>query len=132
MTGSFSMRTLPVRCATPAADCTFLPSAPLHEAAAQRVPLLRARCRNGYERHELLTPGKPETFRIRMAHVGHTFRAGHRLRLEVSSSSFPMIDPNPNTGRPIATETETRPAQQTVFHDADRPSRLVLPVWRPA
>jgi putative CocE/NonD family hydrolase len=92
--------------------------------------VLRARCRNGYERHELLTPGKPETFRIRMSHVGHTFRAGHRLRLEVSSSCFPMIDPNPNTGRAIATETEVRTAGQTVFHDPDRPSQLRLPVWR--
>jgi putative CocE/NonD family hydrolase len=94
--------------------------------------VLRARCRNGFERHELLTPGEPAEFRIRMSHVGHTFRTGHRVRLEVSSSSFPMIDPNPNTGRPIATETETQPAGQTVFHDAQRPSRLVLPVWRPA
>jgi putative CocE/NonD family hydrolase len=94
--------------------------------------VLRARCRNGFDRHELLTPGEPVEFRIRMSHVGHTFRAGHRLRLEVSSSSFPMIDPNPNTGRPIATETETRPAGQTVFHDAQQPSRLMLPVWRQA
>jgi hypothetical protein len=92
--------------------------------------VLRARCRNGFGHHELLTPGEPAQFRIRMGDVGHMFRAGHRLRLEISSSCFPMIDPNPNTGRPIATETEIRLAEQTVFHDTRYPSRIVLPVWR--
>ena len=92
--------------------------------------VLRARYRNGFEQQQLLTPGKAEALRIRMSHVGHTFLAGHRVRLEISSSSFPMADPNPNTGREIATETECRRAGQTIFHDAQHPSHLVLPVWR--
>jgi hypothetical protein len=56
--------------------------------------------------------------------------AGHRVRLQVSSSNFPRFDRNPNTGDPPAeaTEGDFRSARQTVFHDADRPSFLVLPV----
>ena len=59
--------------------------------------------------------------------------AGHRLRLHVSSSSFPEWEPNPNTGRPVGVDTDAdlRPAHQQVFHDARHPSRLVLPVIPP-
>jgi uncharacterized protein len=92
--------------------------------------VLRARYRKGYERTELLEPGKPDVFRIRLSHVGHTFQPGHRIRLEISSSCVPLVDPNPNTGRDIAAETRCRTAQQTVFHDAERPSHRLLPVWR--
>jgi putative CocE/NonD family hydrolase len=91
--------------------------------------VLRARYRHGFDQPQLLTPGKPERFHIRLSHVGHTFRAGHRIRLEISSSCFPLIDPNPNTGREIATETECRRAHQTILHDAQHPSHLLLPVW---
>jgi predicted acyl esterase len=55
------------------------------------------------------------------------FRAGHRIRLEISSSNFPRFDRNPNTGRAIADETELVKATQTVFHDKDRHSYLLLP-----
>jgi uncharacterized protein len=56
------------------------------------------------------------------------FRRGHRIRLEVSSSNFPRFDRNPNTGKPIATEKETRTAHQTIYHRGDMPSRLILPI----
>jgi putative CocE/NonD family hydrolase len=90
--------------------------------------VIRARYRNGYEREELLTPGKTEEYTIDLGHVGHTFLAGHRIRVEISSSAYPFIAPNANTGNPIATDTASRVAKQTVFHDRTRPSRLVLPV----
>ena len=89
---------------------------------------IRARYRNGFEAEELLTPGQEEEYRIKLGHIGHTFLPGHRIRLEVSSSAYPFFAPNPNTGNPVATDTEWRVAQQTVFHDAGRPSRLILPV----
>jgi predicted acyl esterase len=63
-----------------------------------------------------------------LSHVGHTFLPAHRIRLEVSSSCFPLADPNTNTGADIATDTAPRKAQQTVLHDAAHPSRLLLPV----
>ena len=90
--------------------------------------VIRARYRKGHEHAELLTPGEPAEFRIRLGHTGHSFLPGHRIRLEVSSSCFPMIDPNANTGADFATDTQTQIAQQTVYHDAQRPSRLLLPV----
>jgi putative CocE/NonD family hydrolase len=56
--------------------------------------------------------------------------AGHRLRLHVSSSSFPEWEPNPNTGHPIGVDGEgdLRVAQQSVLHDRLHPTRVVLPV----
>jgi uncharacterized protein len=56
------------------------------------------------------------------------FLRGHRIRLEVSSSNYPRFDRNPNTGRPIATESRPIAATQTVHHSARYPSRLILPV----
>jgi hypothetical protein len=56
------------------------------------------------------------------------FLAGHRIRLEVSSSNFPRYDRNLNTGGRIGFETEWQVAHQTVLHDGSHPSRLVLPI----
>jgi putative CocE/NonD family hydrolase len=60
--------------------------------------------------------------------TSNQFLAGHRIRLEISSSNFPRFDRNPNTGEPFGSTAALRRADQTVFHDAERPSRLVLPV----
>ena len=92
--------------------------------------VLRARYRYGQHRPEPLVPDRPATLPIRLSHVGHTFLPGHRLRLEVSSSCFPMVEPNTNTGTDPATETRVVRAQQSVLHDADNPSHLLLPIWR--
>jgi hypothetical protein len=91
--------------------------------------IVRARYRNGFGKEELLTPGKIEKYTILLRDVGHTFLAGHRLRLEVTSSAFPLVNPNQNTGNPIATDTEWRIAKQTIYHDQDHPSALILPVF---
>lgn len=56
----------------------------------------------------------------------NVFRAGHRIRLQVTSSNFPRWDRNPNTGHPLGADTELRVARQTVFHDQNRASRVVL------
>ena len=89
---------------------------------------IRARYRNGFTAEELLTPGQVEEYRVKLGHVGHTFLRGHRIRIEVTSSAYPFIAPNSNTGNAVATDTEWQIAQQTVYHDARRPSRLILPV----
>jgi uncharacterized protein len=90
--------------------------------------ILRARYREGRDRERLLEPGRPTELRIDLGATSNLFKAGHRIRLEVSSSNFPRFDRNPNTGRAFGEEVELRRAEQTVFHDAARPSRLVLPV----
>jgi putative CocE/NonD family hydrolase len=60
--------------------------------------------------------------------TSNVFNSGHRLRLDVSSSNFPRFDLNANTGEPIGQETHTEVAQNTVWHDREHPSHLVLPV----
>jgi len=92
------------------------------------VGIRRARYRNGYEREELLTPGKVETFRIELFDIAHRFEPGHRIRLEISSSSAPSYAPNQNTGNPVATDIEWKVAHQTVYHDRARASSVTLPV----
>jgi putative CocE/NonD family hydrolase len=90
--------------------------------------ILRARYRESLAEPRLLEPNKPECYTIQLGHIACRFDAGHRIRLEVSSSSFPKYDPNPNTGRPTAFESEIRVAIQQVLHDAACPSRLCVSV----
>jgi predicted acyl esterase len=65
---------------------------------------------------------------LRLGLTAHRFLRGHRIRVHVTSSFFPHLDRNPNTGRSSAVEARLVPARQTVFHDEGRPSRVVLPV----
>ena len=75
-----------------------------------------------------MEPGRAYEYTIRLNPVGILFRRGQRIRLSVSSSDFPNFDRNHNTGRDYWSDPELRPARQTVYHDAARPSRLTLPV----
>jgi putative CocE/NonD family hydrolase len=92
-----------------------------------RTAVLRARYREGYERQVPMAPGVPTELRLRFHDMGHVVLPGHRLKLEVSSST-PGIHPNPNTGADIATDTQWVEAQQRVYYGGARPSRLELPV----
>jgi putative CocE/NonD family hydrolase len=56
------------------------------------------------------------------------FKAGQRIRLQISSGAFPRYTRNPGTGEPAATAVRMLPANQTVYHDATHPSALILPV----
>ena len=60
--------------------------------------------------------------------TSYVFSTGHRIRLEVSSSNFPRFDRNLNSSAPNATVTKISKAKQTVFHEKDYPSALILPV----
>jgi putative CocE/NonD family hydrolase len=90
--------------------------------------LLRARYRKSLTNPELLKPGEVTAFRIDAGVTSNMFLKGHRIRLEISSSNFPRFDRNPNTGRPIADETELVPATQTIHHDHKHESYVLLPV----
>lgn len=92
------------------------------------VAIIRARYRNGLDREVLLTPNQVERYRIEISDLAHAFEPGHRIRLEVTSSAAPFFNPNQNTGNPIATDTVWRVAEQSVYHDRLRPSRIILPV----
>jgi putative CocE/NonD family hydrolase len=90
--------------------------------------ILRARYRNGKTTPALLAPGQPVELTIDVGATSNRFGVGHRIRLEISSSNFPRFDRNPNTGTAFGESAELRRAEQTVFHDRERPSRVVLPV----
>jgi putative CocE/NonD family hydrolase len=97
-------------------------------ARALNDGILRARYRNGATAATLLQPGQPTEITIDLGATSNVFKAGHRIRLEVSSSNFPRFDRNPNTGGVFGEDREVRRAEQTVLHDAAHPSRLVLPI----
>jgi len=90
--------------------------------------ILRARYRNGRGPAQPIKPNEVLEYDIDMWATSNVFKAGHRIRLEISSSNFPRFDRNPNTGGDIATETEMVPALQTIYHDTNRPSHLTISV----
>ncbi|MGE0857829.1 MAG: CocE/NonD family hydrolase [Gammaproteobacteria bacterium] len=92
--------------------------------------ILRARYRESLSAPQPMTPDEVCEVEIDLVATSNLFRAGHRLRLEVSSSNFPRFDRNTNSGGCIATETEADfvVATNRVWHDASRPSHLLLPV----
>ena len=90
--------------------------------------IMQARYRDGFQSSSLIEPGKPYECVVRLNPTGILFRPGHMIRLDVSSSDFPNFDRNHNTGADFWSDAELRVARQTVFHDAERPSRLILPV----
>jgi hypothetical protein len=92
------------------------------------VEVVRARYRDGEDRVELLEPGRVTSIRFTRLVTSNLFRAGHRIRLHVTSSFFPHFDRNPNTGEPIGTSARTEVARQEVHHGASHMSRIVVPV----
>ncbi|MGH3492084.1 MAG: CocE/NonD family hydrolase, partial [Sciscionella sp.] len=92
--------------------------------------ILRVRYRNSLEAPELMEPGQIYEIRIDMLATGLVFAAGHRIRLDVSSSNFPRFDRNTNSGGTIAQDREqdVAVAVNRVHHDREHPSHLVLPV----
>ena len=65
---------------------------------------------------------------IQMGMTACRFPAGHRIRLEITSSDFPNHDRNHNTGKNDLLDPELRAAENTVWHSEEYSSRLVLPV----
>ncbi len=90
--------------------------------------ILRLRYRQSWERPRLIDSEAPVLARIEPFAFSNLFRAGHRLRIDVSSSNYPRFDLNPNTGEPEGEWTHTRIALNRVFVDAARPSRIILPL----
>ncbi len=90
--------------------------------------ILRARYRDSQEIPALLIPGKVYALNIDLWATSNLFRAGHQIRLEVSSSNFPRFDRNLNTGESAATTSKSTSAVNTILHDAAHPSALVLPI----
>ena len=90
--------------------------------------ILRTRYRASLETPKLMTPGEVYRMTIDAGVTSNVFRAGHRIRIEISSSNFPRFDRNPNTGSLSGDNLEMRKATQTVYHDHERHSYLLLPI----
>jgi putative CocE/NonD family hydrolase len=91
--------------------------------------IIRARARAGSNAPEtLITPGAVYEYQIDLWATSNLFRAGHCIRLDVTSSSFPRWDRNPNTGAPLGEDAALAPATQTILHDAAHPSHVLLPL----
>jgi putative CocE/NonD family hydrolase len=90
--------------------------------------ILRLRYRNSQEKPELANPGETYHIAVDLWATSNVFLAGHKLRLEVSSSNFPRFDRNLNTGEEQARGTRMVKATNVIYHDKLRPSALVVPI----
>ena len=90
--------------------------------------ILRARYRNNRRQGELMEPGAVYQLEISLYPTSNLFKNGHRIRLDIASSNFPRFDVNPNTGEPIGLNRLTVVAKNTVYHDRNHPSHVVLPI----
>ena len=90
--------------------------------------IIRARYRDSMATPELMEPGTVYTITFDIGNISHLFEAGHSIRVDISSSNFPKYDRNLNTGGELYTETEWVVAENTIYHDADNPSYIMLPV----
>jgi uncharacterized protein len=90
--------------------------------------VVRGRYRESTAAPVPMEPGKVYNLAMDLWATSNLFKAGHRIRLYVSSSNFPRFDRNRNTGEPIATATRSMKAHQTIYADKEHPSALVLPV----
>lgn len=90
--------------------------------------MIRARYRDSASDPTLMDPGTPYRFTIDLWATSNVFLPGHRIRVEISSSNFPRFDRNLNTGQSFGEGTEGVVADQTIYHQSDRPSCIMLPV----
>lgn len=110
-----------------AAVYDIAPDGSVYRLHPKPAAFVRARFRNGLDAETPLTPGEPTLLRFEFSPVGHTVRAGHSLRVTVSSSVYPWVFPNNNSGK--APDGSVAATRQTLYHDVERPSRLLLPVF---
>ncbi len=75
-----------------------------------------------------IEPGRPYRYEIDLWATSNLFKAGHCIRLQITSSCFPRWDRNPNTGHDLGADAELTVAHQMIFHDRERSSCVVLPV----
>jgi len=90
--------------------------------------IVRGRYRDSQEKPELLNPGQPYKLAVDLWSTSNVFKKGHKIRLEISSSNFPRFDRNMNTGESGQFATRSITATNTVLHDAEHASVLLLPV----
>jgi uncharacterized protein len=97
-----------------------------------RAEVIRGKFRNSFEKPEPFVPGKVANVKLQLNDVLHTFKKGHKIMVQVQSSWFPLVDRNPQKFLriPEATEKDFQKATIRIFHDAQNPSAIQLPILR--
>ncbi|MBI4540085.1 MAG: CocE/NonD family hydrolase [Gemmatimonadetes bacterium] len=90
--------------------------------------IIRARFRDSLFEEKLMEPGKIYEFTLTLYPTSNVFKKGHQIRVDVSSSNYPRFDVNPNTGEPLAQHRRMVVATNTIYHDQEHPSHIVLPI----
>jgi putative CocE/NonD family hydrolase len=90
--------------------------------------IVRARFRDTLKEEHLMETGKVYPVTVKLYPTSNVFKKGHRIRVDISSSSFPRFDLNPNTGEPLNGNTRSISAVNTIWQDAEHPSHIILPV----
>lgn len=104
------------------------PSGAAYNVCYAASGLISARFRESLEKPSLIEPGKVYRYEIELRPTGFVFKKDHRIRVEISSSDFPIFNRNLNTGKNAYATTEMVKAQQTIYHDVKYPSHIVLPI----
>lgn len=92
---------------------------------------LRMRYRSGYDSPALMRPGQVYRAKIDMRAIAYYLPAGHRLRLQITSSNFPRLERNLNTGGNNYDETVGVVAMNRVYSGHQHPSSIIVPEWAP-
>lgn len=90
--------------------------------------IIRARYRESDKAEKLMEPGEIYEFEIKLDPCSNVFKKGHRIRVDISSSNFPRFDVNPNSGEPPNDYRQKITATNTIYHDSEHPSHIVLPL----
>jgi hypothetical protein len=90
--------------------------------------IYRARFHSSWSEPTLLEPGEIYLLEMISYPTSNLFKAGHRIRVDISSSNFPRFDINPNSGEALGRSRTFRNAHQKIYHEPEYPSHIILPV----
>jgi len=93
--------------------------------------IVRTRYRDNRDHGEMMKPGEVYEIDIILYPICNLFQKGHCIRLDIASSNFPRFDVNPNTGEPIGQNRRVAIAENTIYHDRNHPSHIILPIILP-
>jgi putative CocE/NonD family hydrolase len=90
--------------------------------------IVRGRFRKSLKKEEPLEPDEVYPFTIKLYPTSNVFKKGHRIRVDISSSNFPRFDVNPNTFEALADNRRTEPCVNSIYHETEYPSHILLPI----
>ncbi len=97
-----------------------------------RGEVMRGKFRNSFEKPEPFVPGKITEVNYTLPDVGHTFKKGHKIMIQVQNSWFPLVDRNPQKFIDIynAQDSDFQKATHRIYHDAENPSSVIVTVLK--